>query len=112
MLLLCRQNIHGYFNPERLLRKCSDEGDVSHCREEDSDSGINDVELEASRRVVAFLKSKIGGDGVQTLVADQIAAANTYWHLLLSNSTATLARLVQEHKCQAALLSVIKLPPT
>lgn len=63
-------------------------------------------------RVVASLERKIGGEGIQTLEANKIAAASTYWHQLLSNSTVTLARLVQKHKWRAALLSESKLPPT
>ena len=50
-------------------------------------SDVQGVELEAAKRVLAFLKGKIGGDEIQALLADDIAAANTYWHQLLSNST-------------------------
>ncbi|RYP00917.1 hypothetical protein DL764_006363 [Monosporascus ibericus] len=50
-------------------------------------SEVSGTELEAAKRVLAFLKGKIGGDGIQTLLADEIAAANTYWHQLLANST-------------------------
>ena len=41
-------------------------------------SDVQGVELEAAKRVLAFLKGKIGGDEIQALLADDIAAANTY----------------------------------
>lgn len=50
-------------------------------------SDVNDAELAAAKRVLAFLKGKIGGEKIQTLLADEINHANTYWHQLLSYST-------------------------
>ncbi|ORY71422.1 uncharacterized protein BCR38DRAFT_479914 [Pseudomassariella vexata] len=48
---------------------------------------VSGAELDAAKRVLAFLKGQIGGDEIQTLLAGEIAAANTYWHQLLANST-------------------------
>ncbi|KAK9777227.1 hypothetical protein SCAR479_05956 [Seiridium cardinale] len=48
---------------------------------------VTGTELDAAKKVLAFLKGKIGGDEIQTLLADEITAANTYWHQLLANST-------------------------
>ncbi|KAI4869756.1 hypothetical protein F4820DRAFT_443834 [Hypoxylon rubiginosum] len=49
-------------------------------------SDVDGAELEAAKRVIAFLKGKISSDQIQALLADEIASANTYWHQLLSNS--------------------------
>jgi hypothetical protein len=54
-----------------------------------STSNLESAELVAAKRVLAFLKGKIGGEEIQNLLADDIAQANRYWHQLLSNSTNT-----------------------
>jgi hypothetical protein len=50
---------------------------------------LSHSELSAAKRVLSFLKFKIGAQEIQSLLAPDIAASNTYWHSLLSNSTST-----------------------
>lgn len=52
-------------------------------------SEVNSAELVSAKRILAFLKGKIGGEKIQSLLADEITQANAYWHQLLSNSTGT-----------------------
>ncbi|KAH7408330.1 hypothetical protein DE146DRAFT_645983 [Phaeosphaeria sp. MPI-PUGE-AT-0046c] len=52
-------------------------------------SDLDNAELVAAKRVLALLKGKIGGEEIQSLLADDIAQANKYWHQLLSTSANT-----------------------
>lgn len=51
-----------------------------------STSNIDNAELASAKRVLAFLKGKIGGDEIETLLVDEISQANKYWHELLAKS--------------------------